>query len=1264
MEDVHNSQSKKRKRRFSKKLQVDEMVEVRSMELGFQGSWHPGKIIQCEKLKRHVRYNNLLDDDGVNYLVEVVNVSETLEDGIECDDLYVRGLIRPVPPWIDFERGDLNFGLCVDVNYQEAWWEGVIFDNCDGMENRSVFFPDFGDEIQVGIHQLRITQDWDEVTDEWMRRGNWVFLDLIEEQERKLLVAVSAKQIWYDLQIKREFKMIKEWTFNVKYLWRDMVVEIVNDYLSLTVKEILSILNPSDNIQNPDIFPPTVSSSVVNEEVEDVPEFCPEAMAGVDLSMSLPDKEIVVQKVPLVKEISPNGDCEVVSGASCLEENREDRFSTDSNWKPLKLSEGELCPDAVEEYLLASDRETRAFWKDKLQKHLICLGWKIEWTDKYKSKRYRYNVPDKQGQKFYLSLLEVCRVMKKDKMHPTVDCHPSDQPLNPSDNIQNPYIFPPTVPSSVVNEEVEDVPEFCPEAVEQYYNSYITNKSRAFKKKWILKAKRHLLAEGWIFDYPPPTNKKRGIIYISPEDRRFPTLHAACKFCMEKGISKLATSDMRPLNVLGKNEVNVDQVSIGELPKGSELQAMDGIVASRSTAHKKRKRVRDSKVNTSTCQRNGKPLRVLRLNKRVQKVSAPSLLHPKPLNVLSCLIDKRIILSRSKVYYKSKGRYVQTLAEGKITRDGIKCNCCLAIYSFVGFENHASGSSTCRPSASIFLEDGKSLLDCQIEMMQRHMTRETSGKSFSDLSLSDYICSVCHYGGKLILCDKCPSSFHKTCLGLEDIPAGDWFCPSCRCGICGQWKIDGNEIGHFLTCVQCEHKYHVRCLENGASDKSIYLGNWFCGKECEKIYDGLHKLLGEPVSVGVDNLTWTLVKFINPDSCDPGSIRNDLLAESCIKLNLALSVMHECFKPLKEYFTGRDLMEDVIFSRWSELNRLNFQGFYIVILERDEELISAATVRVHGKKVAEVPLVGTRLQYRRHGMCRILIRELEKVICKRYICLSSFALTGGLFLPGISGFVMLVDADASNLERDLDGVLNDILLFYKLSDIGILCLYNLSIVTSDVFAMVFIQELIQLGVERLVLPAVPSVLETWTGSFGFAKMTDFERSQFLDYTFLDFQDTIMCQKLLIRQSPDSVLLRESQPKGDIFSGSCCANFSKSSVCEVYQVEEIDETGMVDEQIKETSVAIKALISGSNEDHVIGALESLTLVQRPSPGDQQRQNGTTSSECSNDKLVDRNNDDMCKLFYSPKKVSKTCEGLAFHGELALQGFELAEYKKDD
>lgn len=56
----------------------------------------------------------------------------------------------------------------------------------------------------------------------------------------------------------------------------------------------------------------------------------------------------------------------------------------------------------------------------------------------------------------------------------------------------------------------------------------------------------------------------------------------------------------------------------------------------------------------------------------------------------------------------------------------------------------------------------------------------------------------------------------------------------------------------------------------------------------------------------------------------------------------------------------------------------------------------------------------------------------------------------------------------------------------------------------------------ELGVERLVLPAVPSVLQTWTSSFGFSVMTEAQKMDFLGYTFLDFQGTHMCQKRLAK----------------------------------------------------------------------------------------------------------------------------------------------------
>ncbi|KAL1307979.1 hypothetical protein HN51_049893 [Arachis hypogaea] len=802
---------------------------------------------------------------------------------------------------------------------------------------------------------------------------------------------------------------------------------------------------------------------------------------------------------------------------------------------------------------------------EKARKHLAYLGWEIEWT-KYKASntcyRYRYRSPDKQG--VYYSLSRVCKyVAQNSDMNPlpsqndqsmmqlTADNHLAPICIDQSENSHDLNILPPVVSSPV--DEVADEPEFCPQAVLEYSLNRSAMRGPDMKVGRS-KAKRHLLAEGWSYHYANPRNKRQGFVYIPPDKgRNLTTLHAACHYCIKQNVAKWTKLGMQPLNA----QDNVDQVwSANLLQKASQwlreecmVPPTEVITSSGSNHSRKRKLLNNTKPSLSKHQRNGLPRRVLRSNKRVQKVSTPSLSHQKPQNILSWLIDNNILLPRSKVSYKPKGGLCS--AEGRITRDGIKCNCCLKVYSLAGFESHASGCSTRRPAASIILEDGRSLLDCLIKTVEDHMTREAMAKppKYFPTGENDNICSVCHYGGNLILCDQCPSSFHVTCLGVEKVPDGDWFCPSCRCAICGKSKIEEKE-GDFLVCIQCEHKYHFKCLRTKYATNSR---NWFCGRDCEKIYFGLHKLLGEPVSVGTNNLTWTLVKYINSESSDPCTTKGYLLPESYSKLNVALRVMHECFEPLKEPSSTRDLMEDVLFSQWSTLNRLNFYGFYTVLLERNEELISAATVRVYGKKVAELPLIGTRLQYRRHGMCRILMNELEK-------------------------------------------------------------------------------RLMQLGVERLVLPAVPSVVDTWTGSFGFVKMTEFERSQFLDNTFLDFQGTIMCQKLLKIPSPESVLLIESQQRTQHVLPGNKLNFDGDLISEVlHQAEETDKRERENSQIHNNC-------AGNNDHCSNGAIdiEQVTPVNKPSLEDQQWQNDPQSSIVTQ---ADSNNGSPYKCYYKRRKYTK-------------------------
>ncbi|KAK8705570.1 hypothetical protein V6N13_049168 [Hibiscus sabdariffa] len=338
-----------------------------------------------------------------------------------------------------------------------------------------------------------------------------------------------------------------------------------------------------------------------------------------------------------------------------------------------------------------------------------------------------------------------------------------------------------------------------------------------------------------------------------------------------------------------------------------------------------------------------------------------------------------------------------------------------------------AGSNNHWPSANIILDDGtgRSLSECQRQVRQSMKITTTSTHSFRDEN--DHVCSACCGGGELICCDYCPSSFHMKCLGLNEVPNGDWFCPSCCCGICGIGYLKDK---NFLTCHQCELKFHVECLNSKKPSRMKTEKNsvLLCSQSCEKIFYDLKKLTGKPILVG-NNLTWTLLKS------DHRVHGMESSAKDQSKLRVALKVMHECFEPSKSVETGRDLVEDVIFSRVSKLKRLNFRGFYTVILEENDKIVSAATLRVYDNKVAEMPLVATKFKHRRRGMCRVLVDELEKTLVK-------------------------------------------------------------------------------LGVEKLVLPAVPTTVETWTNKFKFSSMPDDERAKLIRYGLLDFQGTIICQKTL------------------------------------------------------------------------------------------------------------------------------------------------------
>ncbi|XP_055825515.1 increased DNA methylation 1-like isoform X2 [Solanum dulcamara] len=792
-------------------------------------------------------------------------------------------------------------------------------------------------------------------------------------------------------------------------------------------------------------------------------------------------------------------------------------------WSTI-IHEAELCPDAVSECndnYMSNHRSLESL--QELKKHLSYLGWKIEQAKDCRIIRTRYVAPNG---KIFQSLRQVCKMLEKSEtwaegQKTSYDCSSDD--LNLSTWLAKTQTCSEVSELQYTSREPIIDPEICPEAVIDYCllgspdNPAYKKLNSGEKKSMIMKAKKHLAAIGWKFYYCRKRDK-RELRYVSPHRKTFISLRTACIWCMQQWEAEGQMPDLfsrsAVLEFQGKlaprrtSCKKLSMATFSVMPLSKEPAQLNNVTVceiskTRKKSHhvggwnmlKKGKESRSSRTVTDGTESQSSA-RQLRSSKRARQATLSSSLHHTPRTVLSWLIDNNVVLPRAKVQYREKKDGLP-MAEGRITHAGIKCKCCQKVYGISNFEVHA-GSSYHRPSANIFLEDGRSLLDCQLQMKEKGSLRNMRKrppllKKCIHLGTNDNVCSVCHYGGELLLCDECPSSFHTGCLGMKEVPDGEWFCPSCCCEICGQSRFDKNK-DHFtdsslLICCQCEHKYHARCVRNKGLQKldCSPVGSWFCNKRCEQICLGIHQLLAKPVTVGIDNLTWTLLKYVKPDEFDSDVANDECILETYSKLSVALDVMHECFEPVKEPYTRRDLMEDVLFNRWSELNRLNFQGFYTVLLERNDEVITVATVRVYGEKVAEVPLVATRFQYRRLGMCRILMNELEK-------------------------------------------------------------------------------KLMELGVERLVLPAAPTVLNTWTTSFGFTMVKESQRLNFLNYTFLDFQGTVMCQKLLQNIPPE--LSSEStayQTQFDrINSKENVELDGNNALSEVFQAEQIEGSEIVDQ----------------------------------------------------------------------------------------------------
>ncbi|KAC9826155.1 hypothetical protein R6Q59_026570 [Mikania micrantha] len=629
-------------------------------------------------------------------------------------------------------------------------------------------------------------------------------------------------------------------------------------------------------------------------------------------------------------------------------------------------------------------------------------------------------------------------------------------------------------------EYVKYQPEHNPEAIINYCSNGVqTGRSKnADVKDLILKAKKHLSAIGWSFFYFQRNPERRELRYRSPTGRFYYSLRTACQsvidrqgqciHVLEKPEEPETKLENRDDFLSGKGDRSWKKIRMEDVESSCFQQQRDQSLVDNDPGIIENNRIEGTRIqnfkqpevlkleNHDDSLSDNRPRKKIRIedverlyfqqkrdqfqankiqdfersmkssDKRKRKAEGSS---TRRRCMLSLLIEDNVLLRGSRVSYcKKDGR---VLAKGRVYDEGIQCDCCDQFFLMSKFEAHA-GSTYHRPAANIFLDDGRSIFDCQTQLQHENKTPKLT-KSTDYVTVNDDFCSFCNDGGELVLCDSCTSSYHSRCIGMREVPnSAYWFCPSCCCRICHEGQIsnfttrDSNDRDQ-IKCAQCERQFHMHCVRNlGFSVSNADSDKWLCSEKCDRISSTLKAILGKTIRLTEYNLSWRLLRL---DTDENNAYE---CTETYNKLTVALDVMHECFQTIKHRWSDKDMVHDLIFGRSS---RSNLTGFYTAVLEKDDEMVAVATLRVHGCKAAEVPLVATRFQHRRLGMCRILMNVIER-------------------------------------------------------------------------------KMQELGVERLVLPAVPGMVSIWTESFGFRVMTERERLDLVEYKFIDFLGTIKCHKIL------------------------------------------------------------------------------------------------------------------------------------------------------
>eukprot|EP01025_Chloroclados_australasicus_P013643 TRINITY_DN16415_c0_g1_i12.p1 TRINITY_DN16415_c0_g1~~TRINITY_DN16415_c0_g1_i12.p1 ORF type:complete len:974 (-),score=131.77 TRINITY_DN16415_c0_g1_i12:369-3089(-) len=304
---------------------------------------------------------------------------------------------------------------------------------------------------------------------------------------------------------------------------------------------------------------------------------------------------------------------------------------------------------------------------------------------------------------------------------------------------------------------------------------------------------------------------------------------------------------------------------------------------------------------------------------------------------------------------------------------GILCSCCNQIVSMSTFEKHAGFGHRRAPYDCVYLVDGPNLkelaqrlpqdesLDFVLNRCKRRKVTVrrvgTTAKRSTNNAQKDQKLDA---RTKLII-----KRFEGIISALETVPPG--------CHMCHQEEFDPEFSDKtMIICDQCEREFHIGCLrEQGICDlQALPQENWFCGKECKRVYQTIRQKLREEEYEHNNNYQVRIMRGTREDN----NQSSPLFSQAC-----ALELIRESFDPIKDGITGVDLLPYMVKSDATEDGAWDFAGMCTLLLKYNYKIVGAATFRVFGNLVAEIPLVAVKSADRGKGYCRVMINLLEEL---------------------------------------------------------------------------------------------------------------------------------------------------------------------------------------------------------------------------------------------------------------------------------------------